>query len=71
MKDIGKPATSNDSLKRNISVVEECRDDYMSVTYDLGIAKSATQIQSMLEPFFNRLFVNMEHFTSCLDTLAM
>ena len=58
--------SSNDTvletMKRSISVAEECRDDCISVTYDLAIAKSATQIQSMLEPRFNRQFVNYGAF---------
>ena len=51
MTKIGKQETSNDSvleiMKRSISVVAECRDDCISVTYDLAIAKPATQIQSI------------------------
>ncbi|KAL4113704.1 hypothetical protein QTP88_017283 [Uroleucon formosanum] len=43
-------------------IANECHQNFMSVTYDLAIAKVALQIQTTEQPKFDNLFINLGAF---------
>ncbi|KAK9892561.1 hypothetical protein WA026_020549 [Henosepilachna vigintioctopunctata] len=51
-----------ETMKQSQQVASECDESYMEVTYDLAIAKTALEIQSMEKPRFNNLFIHFETF---------
>jgi hypothetical protein len=51
-----------ETIKQAQKVVEESSEEYMEVTYDLGTAKIALQIQSTEKPKFDDLFIHIGSF---------
>ena len=55
------PPTQNDvvneTMKRNITLAEECKECYIATTYDLAIAKPACQLQDTIQPKYDNVFV--------------
>jgi uncharacterized membrane protein YvbJ len=51
-----------ETIKQAQKVVDECSEEYMEVTYDLGTAKIALQIQSTEKPKFDDLFIHIGSF---------
>lgn len=49
-------------MERSLKAIEELRQEYCQVTYDLAIAKIAYQIQSNEKERFRRLFVHLGPF---------
>ena len=43
-------------------IAEECNQDHIILTYDLGIAKSAMEIQITDSPEFDNIFINLGGF---------
>ena len=61
LANIGAPPTQhdvvNETMKRNVTLAEECKEDYMATTYDLAIAKPASQLQDTMKPKYDNIFV--------------
>lgn len=53
---INKSPTNNDVVR------QECGQDFIEVTYDLGIAKTAFQIQATERPRFDDVFIHLGSF---------
>ena len=76
MANIGAPPTQHDvvleTLKRNVSLAEECNEKYILTTYDLAIAKPASQIREILQPRFDNVFIcfGAFHIMFCYLSLA-
>ncbi len=51
-----------ETMERSLRILKECNQRYISVTYDLAIAKQALCIQSMEKPIFNNLFIQLGSF---------
>ena len=51
-----------ETMMQSLRVAEECEQLYMQVTYDLGIAKIAFQLQSTEKPKFDKLFIHIGPF---------
>jgi len=66
METINLPPTRNDvvqeTMKRTQAVAKECGQDQIIVTYDLAIAKIASQIQYSESPRFDNIFVCFRAF---------
>ena len=62
---------SIETLKVSQQVAEECGETYAIVTYDLGIAKPAMQIQQNETPIFDNVFICFGSFHICLAYLAV
>ncbi|XP_006822681.1 phenylalanine--tRNA ligase alpha subunit A-like [Saccoglossus kowalevskii] len=60
LANIGVPSTRhdvvNETMKRNVTLAEECEKDYIATTYDLAIAKPACQLQGTVRPKFDNVF---------------
>lgn len=52
----------NETLQRTLRLKEECGQKYISVTYDLAIAKVALCIQSMESPKYDSIFIQLGPF---------
>ncbi|XP_045036882.1 uncharacterized protein LOC116935578 [Daphnia magna] len=50
------------TMERSVRILKECNQKYISVTYDLAIAKQVLCIQSMEKPKFNNLFIQLGSF---------
>ena len=50
------------TFKRSQKVAEECNKYSMSVTYDLGIAKVAMQLQAEEKPTNDNIFIHLTPF---------
>ena len=61
MANIGAPPTQhdvvNETMKRNVTLAEECKEDYIATTYDLAIAKPASQLQDTMQPRYDNVFI--------------
>lgn len=55
-------STVIETLNRAQIVADECQQKYISVTYDLAIAKMAYQIQSVESPKFDNIFIHLGAF---------
>ena len=66
MENIALPPTRLDVVQETLAISEkvrqECGEDYMIVTYDLGIAKPAMRIQEEESPKFDKLFIEIGPF---------
>ena len=51
-----------ETLKRSLSIANECGRKTIAVTYDLAIAKLALQIQHEEKPTFDRVFIALGSF---------
>jgi hypothetical protein len=51
-----------ETLERSLRLKEECDQKYISVTYDLAIAKVAFCIQSMEAPTYDKIFIQLGPF---------
>jgi hypothetical protein len=51
-----------ETMQRLIRIADECDQQYISVTYDLEIAKIALPIQAAERPRFNKLFIQLGAF---------
>ena len=51
-----------ETLKRTLSIANECGRKTIAVTYDLAIAKLALQIQHEEKPTFDRVFIALGSF---------
>ena len=51
-----------ETLERSLRLKEECDQKYISVTYDLAIAKVALCIQSMEAPTYDAIFIQLGPF---------
>lgn len=51
-----------ETMKRSQKIAEECGQNFIAVTYDLGIANKALEIQSTEQPLFNNLFIMIGSF---------
>lgn len=51
-----------ETLYQCLKIASECNQDYIEVTYDLGIAKIAYQIQSTERPTFDKVFIHIGSF---------
>lgn len=51
-----------ETMQRSIRIADECDQQYISVTYDLYIAKIALSIQAAERPRFNKLFIQLGAF---------
>ena len=47
----------NENMKRNVTLAEECKEDYIATTYDLAIAKPASQLQDTMQPRYDNVFI--------------
>lgn len=56
------PAVVRETMVRSQKAAAELGEEYIEVTYDLGIAKIAFQIQSSEKPRFDNLFIHMGGF---------
>ncbi len=77
MQNIGLPPTRSDVVKETVTqslkVTDECGEKYIPITYDLGIAKPALQLQDSFKPKFYRAFVMFGAFHimyRCLEVLG-
>ncbi|XP_045025640.1 uncharacterized protein LOC116935576 [Daphnia magna] len=50
------------TMERSVRILKECNQKYISVTYDLAIAKQVLCIQSTEKPKFNNLFIQLGSF---------
>lgn len=61
MQNIGLPPTRSDVAKETVTqspkVADECGEKYIPTTHDLGIAKSALQLQDSCKPEYDRVFI--------------
>jgi hypothetical protein len=61
LANIGEPPTRldvvNETMKRNLAIAEECKEKYITTTYDLAIAKPASQLQDTMQPKFDNIFI--------------
>ena len=61
LTNIGAPPTQhdvvNETLKRNVTIAKECKEDCIATTYDLAIAKPASQLQDTMRPKYDNIFV--------------
>lgn len=51
-----------ETMQRSLRIADECDQQYISVTYDLAIAKIALSIQAAERPRFNKLFIQLGAF---------
>ena len=61
MANIGSPPTQhdvvNETMKRNLVIAEECKEDFIATNYDLAIAKPASQLLDTMRLKFDKVFV--------------
>ena len=61
LANIGAPPTQhdvvNETMKRNVTLAEECKEDYIATTHDLAIAKPASQLQDTMQPRYDNVFI--------------
>ncbi|KAL7296863.1 hypothetical protein TKK_0010257 [Trichogramma kaykai] len=55
------PAMVQETMKRSLQIASECGSDYISLTYDLAMAKIALRIQSADDTYKN-IFINFGAF---------
>ena len=55
------PAVVKETMRRSIQIASECGKNFLSLTYDLAMAKIALRIQSA-KPQFEKLFINFGPF---------
>lgn len=55
-------AVVRETMLRSLKAAEELGEEYMQVTYDLGIAKIAMQIQATEKPSFDKVFIHLGVF---------
>ena len=49
-------------MRRSLKIASESQKEYISVTYDLAIAKLAMQIQAEEKPAFDKIFISLGSF---------
>ena len=66
LANIGAPPTQhdvvNETMKRNVALAKECKEDHMAKTYDLAIVKPASKLQDTMKPKYDNLFVCFRAF---------
>ena len=74
LANIGAPPTRqdvvNETMKRNVLLAKECKEDNILTTYDLAIAKPASQLQDVMRPKFDNVFVCFGAFDIMLRYLS-
>lgn len=52
----------NETMKRNVTLAEECKEECIATTYDLAIIKPASQLQDIMRPKLDNVFVCFRAF---------
>lgn len=55
-------STVAETMRRSLEIMEKCHQTYMTVTYDLAIAKIALEIQENESPIYDNLFIQLGAF---------
>lgn len=56
------PAMVKETLRVTSNIAKECDQQYGITTYDLAIAKPVMQLQLLLSPTYDNLFINFGSF---------
>ena len=69
LANIGDPPTQhdvvNETTQRNITLAEECKEDYIATTYDLAIASQLPSCRTLCNPSTTKSLFALGHSILC------